>query len=116
MLERQQQLISPGINDELARRGFEPLRGWEPLVDAGYMPRPAYFELPAAEVRRRRARFFFEDAFAFHPATISDSHFHQGIQKQLPGDRSHPAWKALKADQICSLPGSGASIKCAVVA
>lgn len=107
LLERQQQLISPGINDELARRGFEPLRGWEPLVDAGYMPRPAYFELPAAEVRRRRARFFFEDAFAFHPATISDSHFHQGIQKQLPGDRSHPAWKALKADQICSLPGSG---------
>ena len=105
LLQRQQRLISPGVNDELARRGFEPLRGWEPLVEAGYMPRPAYFELSADEIRRRRARFFFEDAFAFHPATITETHFHRGIQKHLPGDRSHPAWKALKADQICGLPG-----------
>jgi hypothetical protein len=105
LLERQQRLISPGVNDELAQRGFEPLRGWEPLVDAGYMPRPAYCELSADEIRRRRARFFFEDAFAYRPARILDTGFVPGIRNVAPGDRSHAAWKALRADQICALPG-----------
>ena len=69
------QVSRPGVNDELAKRGFEPLVGWEPLAEAGYMPRPAYFALSAAEIRRRRARFYFEDAFAVRPASISTTDF-----------------------------------------
>ena len=107
LLERQQRLISPGVNEELARRGFEPLPRWEPLVQAGYMPRPAFLELSPDEVRRRRARFFFEDSFAFRPAQFFETRFLPGIQKTLPGDRSHAAWKVLKADQICPFPGCG---------
>lgn len=102
VLGRSEALISLGDNEELARRGFEPLAGWEPLVQAGYMPRPAYFELSPAEVRRRRARFYFEDAFAFRAATISTTHFLPGFRKTLPGDRSHHAWRALKADEACT--------------
>ena len=77
----------------------------EALVQAGYMPRPAFLELSADEIRRRRARFSFEDAFAFRSAEFFDTGFVKGIQKTLPGDRSHAAWKELKADQICLLPG-----------
>ena len=72
------------------------------VVQAGYMPRPPYFELSSAEVRRRRARFYFEDAFAFRSATISAVHFLPGIHKTLAGDRSHHAWLELKADEACT--------------
>ena len=102
VLEQREALISPGDNEELARRGFEPLAGWEPVVQAGYMPRPPYFELSPAEVRRRRARFYFEDAFAFRSATISAVHFLPGIHKTLAGDRSHHAWRELKAGEACT--------------
>jgi hypothetical protein len=107
LLKQRQRLISPGNNDELARRGFEPLPGWEPLVEAGYMPPPKFLELSADEIRRRRARFFFEEAFAstptqFFPTTFIPGRFDTGI---LPGIRSHAAWKELHADEICALPG-----------
>mmetsp|Transcript_42401 Transcript_42401/g.95828 ORF Transcript_42401/g.95828 Transcript_42401/m.95828 type:complete len:103 (-) Transcript_42401:1070-1378(-) len=75
------------------------------------MPRPAFLELSPDEVRRRRARFFFEDSFAFRPAQFFETRFLPGIQKTLPGDRSHAAWKVLKADQIC--PSQAAATKCA---
>ena len=103
LLAEEQKLISPGDNEELARRGFEPLAGWEPLVQAGYMPRPAYFELSASEVRHRRARFYFEDAFYLRSTTVSTTRFSPGVpsQQQHPGERGKPAWHALGADEVC---------------
>ena len=86
------------------------------------MPRPAYFELSAAEIRRRRARFYFEDAFYWRPATIAKTHhdgsrteFSPGICKTVPSDRSHSAWQALGADKICPLPGCRFQVcRCAI--
>ena len=77
------------------------------MVEAGYMPPPKFLELSADEIRRRRARFFFEEAFAstptqFFPTTFIPGRFDTGI---LPGIRSHAAWKELHADEICALPG-----------
>jgi hypothetical protein len=83
-------------NDERAARGKEPLPGWEAIVEAGYMPQPAYFALDAAEVRRRRASAALDDAYL---DGLSLGAFRaRGWHLR---DRDTKVWRDLKADEIC---------------
>ena len=91
--ERQRDSRIASENDKLAKQGFPPVPGWEPMVEVGYMAKPIFYDLPADEIRRRCALAALQTAFRAEKLGPFDHY----------NDRTSRFWKGIEgAEDACT--------------